>query len=211
MTVGVVAVGECSRQFTKTKFIPEIGRKFGRWTVVGAEVKKGSFNSKSESRSAYWLVKCECGQVSWRGAAALLKGTTNGCKSCCRNTNGENSRMLSFLRKIRYQAADRGIVFEEDVDCAFIEDLFNKQNRKCAISGVPISFLDKWVDKKGFTCSLDRKDSSKPYSRENVHLVHKTVNTMKWTLSVEEFLWWAKAIHENNLEFSGRFDDAHSS
>lgn len=191
----------------KTKFIPETGNRFGRWTVVSTEVKRGAFNSKSESRSAYWLVKCECGKESWRSAAALLKGTTNGCKACCRNTNGEHSRILSFLRKIRYQATSRGIIFEEDVDCAFIENLFNTQNRKCALSGVRISFLDKWADKKGFTCSLDRKDSSKPYSRENVHLVHKTVNMMKWVLSVEEFLEWVKIIHENNTKIYSSFDD----
>lgn len=181
----------------QTKFIPSVGEKFGRWTVVSGEVKKGSVVGGCDVRSAHWQVQCECGLVSWRNAAMLIKGNTNACKSCCRTKNGEHGKILSFLRRASYQAKSRGIEFSEDVDAAFIEDLYFSQNKCCALSGVAISFLDKWKDKKGFTCSLDRKDSSKSYTRDNVQLVHKTVNMIKWILSEEELLDWEALIVEH--------------
>ena len=182
----------------RTKFIPVVGQTFGRWTVVSSEVKRGSAVGSGDIRSAHWLVQCECGLTSWRNAARLLQGNTNACKSCCRNSAGEHGKILNFLRKTKYNAKGRGISFSEEIDSVFIENLYEKQGRLCAISGVPISFLDKWKDKKGFTCSLDRKDSSKPYLPDNVHLVHKVVNMMKWTLSLEDFMEWNRIISEHN-------------
>lgn len=181
-----------------TKFIPVIGDTFGRWTVVSSEVKKGSQVGGSEVRSAHWFVECECGLRSWRNASRLLEGKTNGCKACCRNSDGENSRIVSFVRKFRRSATERGIDFSENITPLFVENLFTAQDKKCAVSGVDISFLDKWKDQKGYSCSLDRIDSKLPYTIENVQLVHKVVNMIKWTLSTQELIEWAEIIVKHN-------------
>lgn len=67
-----------------------------------------------------------------------------------------------------------------------LNELFIKQNRKCALTG-----LDIWFDSYASfntTASLDRLDSTKPYEVGNVQWVHKLVNQIKMDLTNEEFL-----------------------
>lgn len=64
--------------------------------------------------------------------------------------------------------------------------LYMEQNKRCAITGVPISF--GLTTKDVSTASLDRKDSSIGYTRENVQWVHKDINNMKSDLSQDYFL-----------------------
>jgi hypothetical protein len=69
-----------------------------------------------------------------------------------------------------------------------IEDawnLFLKQNRKCALSG-----LDIQINKTAIynTASLDRIDSSKGYEPNNVQWVHKHINLMKNKFDQEYFI-----------------------
>jgi len=47
------------------------------------------------------------------------------------------------------------------------------------------------------TASLDRINSSKGYTLDNVQWVHKTVNIMKQGLSDEDFKYWIKMIGDN--------------
>lgn len=71
-------------------------------------------------------------------------------------------------------------------------ELFLKQNGKCAMTGIDLSFakLNKdWSTGKQ-TASLDRIDSSKGYEIDNIWWVHKRINMMKKEMSVEEFQNW---------------------
>ena len=74
--------------------------------------------------------------------------------------------------------------------------MFISQNKLCAISHVPIKFKINHKDEQ--TASLDRIDSKKPYTLDNVQWVHKTINQMKWTLMPNEFIEWCKIIAQNN-------------
>jgi len=72
--------------------------------------------------------------------------------------------------------------------------LFQKQNGKCALSGVEISLLKK----SGVsTASLDRVDSSKGYIKGNVQWVHKDVNFMKYNFDESYFLDMCKKVVVN--------------
>ena len=166
----------------RSKYIPEVGKKFGRWEVISSEIKSGSVANGNTARSAFWRVRCDCGKESWREAKSILDGKTNACKACCRNSKGYNSRILSFVRKFKRSADQRGIAFSDEITPDFIERMYKNQDGCCALSGVEISFLDKWKDGKGCSCSLDRIDSSKAYTPDNIHLVHKQVNMLKGSL-----------------------------
>lgn len=81
-----------------------------------------------------------------------------------------------------------------------IEDVYNlwiKQNKKCNLSGITIGFYD---DGKTHTCSIDRIDSLKEYTIDNIQLVHKDVNYMKNKYSQEYFINMCKLIAENNKD-----------
>jgi hypothetical protein len=47
------------------------------------------------------------------------------------------------------------------------------------------------------TASLDRKDSSKGYTKDNVQWIHKTINFMKGQMSDQEFVSWCKLVCTN--------------
>jgi len=99
-------------------------------------------------------------------------------------------------------AAARGFVFEITIEYAW--DLFLKQERRCAISGMFIDFdmsldnLRKYGHQSGLA-SLDRIDSNQGYVEGNVQWVHKLVNRMKMNLDEVEFFSIVKQIckHKN--------------
>lgn len=76
-----------------------------------------------------------------------------------------------------------------------IWNLYIKQNRKCALSGINIGFEAS----KSNTASLDRIDSTKGYEIDNVQWIHRDINTMKWDLQQEHFIEMCKLIakHQN--------------
>ena len=61
-----------------------------------------------------------------------------------------------------------------DYDRQYLYD-FCSNNNKCAISNIPIV----WKPNKINTGSIDRIDSSKPYSKDNIQVVCKYVNYLK--------------------------------
>lgn len=66
--------------------------------------------------------------------------------------------------------------------------LFEEQGGRCALSNQPISLTS---DQKRYyygTASLDRKDSSKHYTLDNVWWIHKTINHMKMDYTLDEFI-----------------------
>lgn len=93
----------------------------------------------------------------------------------------------------------RGLVFNITIEYAW--DLFLKQDRKCAISGMPIDFdlsLDnlRKYGHQGGLASLDRIDSKQGYIEGNVQWVHKLVNRMKMDLDEAEFFSIVRQISE---------------
>ena len=75
-------------------------------------------------------------------------------------------------------------------------DLWEKQNGRCAVSGVFLTHHKDGTGTKEFNASLDRITNSKGYTKNNVHLVCYRVNIMKHVLSEDMFYWWIKTIHD---------------
>lgn len=84
-----------------------------------------------------------------------------------------------YMSNLYNNAKKRGIqcfIFSKDIWMKFLE-----QEKKCALTGRPISF-----QKNLQTASVDRIDSSKGYIAENIQIVHKEVNKLKMNLTEEE-------------------------
>lgn len=90
------------------------------------------------------------------------------------------SRHASRLESKR-RAYKKKIPFEITTD--YLKKLFDQQDGKCFYSGLPMTVAD---DKK-YSISVDRIDSSKGYTKDNVVLAAFIVNTMKNDLSLEDF------------------------
>jgi len=80
------------------------------------------------------------------------------------------------------------------IDIQYGWELFLKQNKKCALSGVDLKFALKGTSN---SASLDRIDSSKGYELGNVQWVHKHVNFMKRDFEQNYFIDLCKKIVEN--------------
>jgi hypothetical protein len=77
----------------------------------------------------------------------------------------------------------------------FLKNLFDKQNSKCAITGIQLE-LETGTDKPNPNrCSLDRIDSSRGYNHRNVWLVCGWVNIMKHTMDMSEFKEKIELLH----------------
>jgi hypothetical protein len=164
----------------------------------------------------YWKCKCDCGNSTDVNYYHLINGNTKSC-GCLHHRNGKDSPFfkgygeipLDYFSIIKRGAKGGGILNrkpkEFDLTIKYIWELFLKQNRKCALSGIDIGFEGTRLESKckatsKFTASLDRIDSSKGYVVGNVQWVHKHINIMKNEFDRLDFLRYCKAITDYNNE-----------
>lgn len=176
------------------KFIDLTGRKVGIIVVLGRSNYK-----HPDYKNIYWWVRCKCGKV-YELCGAHIR--SKNCKSCgcqkresIRNTRFAGYGQISLTRwnTIRREAKQRNLKFE--IDIKYVWKLYEKQNKRCALSGIKI-FFNKFT-KGRRTASLDRIDSSKGYIKGNVWWLHKTVNKLKRDYQLKEFLKWINKIAEH--------------
>jgi len=165
-----------------TKHIPELGKIYGQWTIISKEIKR---HSNKKDRTSYFHVKCNCGKEGWRAAHTLENGKTKACKSCCKSPNNINSFVLSYFNRVKRRALISK--FEFNLTVKYLEDLFIKQESKCALSNLIIEFRPNYL-KNEQSASLDRIDNDKGYVEGNVQWVHKDINFMKGVLSTKKFI-----------------------
>lgn len=115
------------------------------------------------------------------------------------NWKGYEEITGDFWNKIQNSAKVRNLLF--NITIQDVWELYIKQNRKCALSGVDIFFFKGYANRSKITASLDRIDSSKGYTKDNVQWVHKTVNNIKMNLDETVFIDWCKKIanYKNDL------------
>tara|TARA_Y100000310_G_C20445312_1_gene698109 strand:- start:235 stop:624 length:390 start_codon:yes stop_codon:yes gene_type:complete len=94
---------------------------------------------------------------------------------------------------IKRNAQKRNLPFEITIQQAW--ELFLAQGRKCALSGKTLQF-HTLAGSSDCTASLDRIDSSKGYTINNIQWVHKVVQLMKWDAQQDEFIHFCKQIYE---------------
>lgn len=145
------------------------------------------------------LCKCACGR-EWSVLlqAVLAKTPIRSCKQCADAVQKSRQvyadvKGLSGSRwyRIVHNARTRGIDFE--LTAADAVALFEQQQRRCALTGWPITLPEKPPGTRG-TGSLDRIDSLKGYVPTNVQWVHKDINRMKQNLSEDRFVELCAAV-----------------
>lgn len=171
------------------------GQVFGKLKVIqkSEKNKHGKITFKCE---------CQCGKIKDFVAYNLSNGISTSC-GCSQYPKGASSKYwkgfgeissFSFSR-IRAGATRRNIDFEISIE--EIWKLFLEQHRKCNLSGIALSFSSCRRLSKNQTASLDRIDSSKGYTIDNVQWIHKDLNEMKMAKSQEEFVNYCKLVAKN--------------
>lgn len=200
---GIVKSCGCSLNHVK------IGDKVGKLTVVKKlgriHIRK---NNKGRGRSIYWECICDCesGKKIVLSSHSIRKGSYTSC-GCLLNPRGEKHPCYKGYKDlpgglfniIKKRAEERDLLFK--VTKKQLWDLFEKQEKKCALSDLPLTFgiISRIKEKKvKRTASLDRIDNKKGYIINNVQWVHKNINRMKNIFSQEYFVDICKRIAKNN-------------
>lgn len=120
------------------------------------------------------------------------------CRSCNNKTRALNLKKykeipISWFDEKKRKAKKRGKFFEFDIE--YIWQVYLRQNKKCALSGLPLDFNK---DTDNAMVSVDRIDNNKGYIKRNIQLVHKDVNFMKYVYDQKYFIKMCKLVAENN-------------
>jgi hypothetical protein len=170
---------------------------FGRLKVISRDGKR--INGKRANGSVFtrsnWFCQCKCGNTVTVCSKELLNGDTKSCgcfqseTTSTRNWKGCGEIPGGYFGSIRLGAVSRGIQF--DIIIEQIWDLFVKQEKKCALTGLDLSFK-----RNSKTASLDRIDSKQGYFIDNLQWVHKAIQRMKNAYSQTEYIKFCKLVAE---------------
>lgn len=190
----------CARHKTGySKLAPKlIGQKFGRLTVVERIEPRKAANG---ANLYLWQCVCSCGKTVERRRKNLNQNSSCGCYTTERNKNnaflGFGGISGGYISPIIHRC--KRLNREYAVSTEYLWNLFLSQGRRCALSGIELTFDPESSNKykkdwKKQTASLDRIDSNQGYTEGNVRWVHKDLNKMRMDMSDEEFIGWCKLI-----------------
>lgn len=160
----------------------------------------------TKKKERYWNIECHCGNTFRLNTYEIFKSNQKSCgcifksktyKLSHPNRKGYKDISGIIWSKMKRDAKSRDIQFDLNIEDLW--ELLESQNRKCKLSGISIGFgLEDGVNsKKNTTASLDRIDSKKGYTIDNVQWVHKRINMMKQSLSDDDFIFFCKAVANN--------------
>ena len=195
----------------KFKHKPVIGKRFSFLEITGE-----SFIRKPNGDKRYFVIcKCHnCGKNSFRtDKQSVVNGLTTSCgcrKDQYSKITGKNSSQFTGYEDIsghtwsliKRRAFQRDVSFEITIKDAW--DRYQQQKGKCALTGLPLTLFPNTC----ITASLDRIDSSKGYTLDNIQWVLKAVNIMKNSYSMEFFINICRKIvlqHEKSPAVSDKF------
>lgn len=155
----------------------------------------------------FWKCECECGNIICRQERFIVNTKPNSILSCgCQHKGkleqGNKSKRWrgcgelssQYFNSIKPRAEKLGIIFDLTIEEAWTQ--FEKQSRKCALTNLPLEFSGLRQRRRGQeqTASLDRIDSSKGYTQDNIQWVHKDVNLMKNHFNQDYFVKMCQLI-----------------
>lgn len=160
--------GDQKNNLTLIEYLPY---KKNNRTMVKALCKCGKFFILS----SYEFGKTKCCLVCHKKKSGPEHATYRGTDNITR----------TYFSNIKINATKRKLKF--NLTIKYLDQLLEKQNFKCYISGIPINVHDK-------TASLDRIDSNIGYIKNNIGWVHKDINRMKSNFSLNYFLKICKQV-----------------
>lgn len=185
-------------------------RKYGCYKIVNPTIilRKKLLTNGYIKQYKTVLCECECGKQKYLILDRVLKYTTESCKSCSNSKikkyKGTGIGEITGTRFHYMEKNAKKSKIEYNISREYLWNLYLQQNRKCALSGLPIKFApnkQKMPDWENITASLDRINSKIGYIEGNVQWVHKIINIMKNTLSNNEFIYFCNQVTYNNENF----------
>lgn len=151
------------------------------------------FNKTKTNRDGLSYLCKECNLTSTRAYRKKNKQKYYSDQQAYRAT--EEGFISQTVHNCKTRASKKG--FDCDITKEDIKTLMQTQEMKCAVTGVEMT-LESNSRKKAnaYKCSVDRIDSTKGYTLDNIQLVCWAVNQMKSDRTEEEFKFWINTIHK---------------
>lgn len=180
----------CRACLRKNKF--QVGQVIGDLTVVETD-------ARHRNRADYVRLLCACGKEAWAQPGELAAGGRVSC-GCRKKLTGASNRKWKghgeisgkTWSHIRGHARTRGIDFGITIEDAWAA--YVRQDGRCALSGEPL------VLRGDITASLDRVDSKRGYTLDNIQWVHKVLNHMKMSIDQDDFVAWCRRVAAHHLQ-----------
>ena len=170
------------------------GQQVGDWTVQGSVIM---------NRYAKVPCKCKCGKESLADAYTLTKGKSRCCKKCSlpqKTYNNPQWRGYEEIPQSWFSGFKRNSKIGFNITIEDVWSKFVEQDRKCALTKRSIGWnnISTKTGCRSYTASIDRIDSKKGYTIDNIQLVHKDINIMKNAFDQEYFIQMCKAVVDNS-------------
>ncbi len=129
------------------------------------------------------------------------------CRKCLRIYSATwastfDGYMTKIYINLRKNADKRKI--DVNINKDDIITLYHQQNGVCALTGQKMTHRCNPDATRGnrylTNISVDRINSQKAYEKDNIQLVCSIINTIKWDLPHDEFIWYCYLTYKNNPE-----------
>jgi len=168
------------------------------------KISQENFKARKEESFVYTISEKECSSCGiikpvceFKKRILFIDGYSSKCKKCEYEitTNSRKAYELNKWAKRCFLHAKKHSKYDFDIDEAFIEELYVKQNGKCYWFNVDIKPSN--IAKYPWQPSLDRLDRYKGYTRDNVVLACYTANIGRNTSTVEIFQEFIKELKKS--------------
>lgn len=165
-------------------------QKFGMLTAI-------DLHGQGKWDEYLWNCECECGKTNIVASYHLVTGQVKSCGCLLTKCKGYGEISLGYWTKMRRAALERNLSFEITIE--EIWNLFLKQDRKCALTGVHL-ILGATSRNAINTASLDRINNDFGYTIDNVQWIHKKINIMKNHFNNDEYIFWSRLVSDYTKE-----------
>ncbi len=149
------------------------------------------------------LYKIRCNACLKEGTKASFELGKKKCQ-CIKGTKpshnfkGYEDLSIAYFKRCKRGAKERKKDIEFSLTIEQMWEQFKKQDKKCALTGLPIVLHRNYIKSGVMTASLDRIDSDKGYTVDNIQWVQKDINLMKNHFNQDYFIEMCKKVANNN-------------
>ena len=173
--------------------IYDVGTRYGSLVVVDIDGEKNS-NGK-----LYRKCLCDCGKEKYVTLGNLKSGNVSSC-GCLKMRQGKGHPLFQGYEGIskRYWSRTKGNAAARNIEFSItMEEMWEQwliQDGKCKLTGKEL--LLHASKGNNTTASLERIDSSKGYTKDNIQWIHKDIQRMKTNFDNEYFIEICKKVSE---------------
>lgn len=162
------------------------GEKYGKLTVIS--YSHTSYQNKRNRPHRYWLCQCDCGETICIPPYRFKekRGTVLSCGQCTDHGNRKFSKEESTYQQ-QYSYHSKTCNNEKHGYLEF-EKWKELVSENCITCGASPQLKTSTCGAPVYINGIDRIDSNKGYTLDNVQPMCTQCNRAKWTYSTEEFI-----------------------